>query len=137
MCAANHASLREVITPFTPAAGTTWADTASAIPTSGQGLAPSTTAQLGVQVVVDGPVLLATATRYSDTSPFNAGGLMDANGSLSKCTSGFAICNRLEAGSPRAGKNHKLPAATPTDPLTSSLVRQSLADGLGYSCMAF
>jgi hypothetical protein len=67
------------------------ADTASAILTSGQRSAPSTTAQLGVQVVVDGPALLATATRYSDTSPFNAGGLMDSNDSLSKCTSGFAI----------------------------------------------
>ncbi|MEO7260728.1 MAG: hypothetical protein ABI047_05655 [Jatrophihabitantaceae bacterium] len=67
------------------------ADTASAILTSGQRLTPSTTAQLGVRVVIDGPVLLATATRNSDTSPFNAGGLMDSNDSLSKCTSGFAI----------------------------------------------
>lgn len=67
------------------------ADTATEILASGQRFAPSTTAQLGVQVVVDGPILLATATRYSDTAPFNAGGLMDANDSLSKCTSGFAI----------------------------------------------
>lgn len=66
-------------------------DTASEILTGDRRVSPSTTAQLGVQVVIDGPVLLATATRYSDTSPFNAGGLMDSNDSLSKCSSGFAI----------------------------------------------
>jgi hypothetical protein len=67
------------------------ADTASAILASGRQLTPSMTAQPDVQVVADGPALLATATRDSDTSPFNAGGLMDSNDSLSKCSSGFAI----------------------------------------------
>ena len=68
------------------------AGTASAILASGQQPTRSTTAaQLDVRVVVDGPAVLATATRDSDTSPFNAGGLMDSNDSLSKCSSGFAI----------------------------------------------
>jgi len=66
-------------------------DTASAILAGNQPLAPSTTPPLDVQAVVDAPVILATATRYNDTSPFNAGGLMDASDSLSKCSSGFAV----------------------------------------------
>ena len=86
-----HGSYSHADSPAPSPSAQSLADTASAILASGLRLAPSTTAQLGVHVVVDGPVQLAAATRDSDTSPFNAGGLMDSNDSLSKCSSGFAI----------------------------------------------